>query len=240
MKSNSNPTFAQGPKEKQLLFEHNGYTAELCLDLDSLQTAFRLRYQSYHMAGALQKDEQEAFFDAFDAQENTFTHLIWYEGQAVGTVRSHLHVPRLGWEQTESSTLFPDVAKTRLGKQAAYLESNRYAVSHLIQGRESLKVQMLLFRIHALCSAVFECEHILTIVRAKHLPFYQRFLAFDLMTEERLWYEPMQSEIILLCAEREASLQTALGKGLVPYETHEVASYATLVHQKKAIHKLDY
>ncbi|MEL6594021.1 MAG: hypothetical protein AAFQ68_28215, partial [Bacteroidota bacterium] len=183
------------PRSEQILFEIDGFTAELCRAADSLQTAYRLRYQAYLESEAVDPNPDGKLKDTFDLQPNTFTHLIWYDGLPVGTVRSHLHCEAFDWRPTECSNYFPVVVERELGAKTQYLESNRYAISPDLGRRQSLFAQSLIFRIHALCSAIYGCSHILTIVREKHLPFYQRFLAFDLLTEERCWYEPMQSQI---------------------------------------------
>ena len=114
-------------------------------------------------------------YDDFDFMPNTFVHLVWYEGKPVATVRSCIYSDEYAWERTEGVNYFPKEVEEKLGKNARLLESNRYAVDPEFQGRKSLFAQMLMFRIHALCSAVHGCSHIITSVRRKHVPFYQRF-----------------------------------------------------------------
>ena len=45
------------PLDHQVLFEVDGYTAEICIEPESLQLAYHLRYQAYRLADAIPANE---------------------------------------------------------------------------------------------------------------------------------------------------------------------------------------
>ena len=92
--------------DKGWLFEQNGFTAQLCCTPESLETAYRLRYRAYRNHNAIELSSDGMTRDFFDEQRNTRTHLIWFEGNPVATVRSSIWSPRYKNLPTESTTVF--------------------------------------------------------------------------------------------------------------------------------------
>ena len=66
------------PVSHQVLFEVDGFTAEMCIEKESLDLAYRLRYKAYLNAGAIQPNAAMEFVDHFDLQNNarTFFDLV--------------------------------------------------------------------------------------------------------------------------------------------------------------------
>lgn len=168
-----------------VLFKEEAYTAEMCLDHQSLSLAYHLRYRAYLKAGAIPVNPYEMCTDDYDDQANARTFLIWYEDQAVASVRSFTWSSAFNWQTTPSLDMFPKDIKANLGWRIPLLESNRYVVDPDFQGRKSLNAQMLLFRIQSLGALVDECSYVITAMRPRHIKFYQRFMGFYPISEPK-------------------------------------------------------
>lgn len=216
--------------EDQIFCKHNGFILEVCMRPESLATAFSLRYRAYLKVGAISPNEEQMLYDAYDFAPNSRIHLVWYQGKAVATVRGCIWSQTYSWEKTEALSYFEKDIREKLDISQPMLESNRYAVDPDFQGRQSLYAQILMFRIHALNSTYHGCTHILTSVRPNHIPFYKRFLGMDTVSQEALfipWAKSgSNSEVFLLAAKREDSLEVALKRGLPKVTSTDINLYA--------------
>ena len=227
MNTSSNYPFAVFPREAQALFEIDGFTVEVCRVRESLEQVFRLRYQAYVQSQSIPENEEGLFFDAYDFMPHCFVHLIWYEGKPVATVRSCISAAQYQWAKTEGMQYFPEVVRKHLGDSPPLLESNRYATHPDFKGRKSLAAQMLLFRIHALCSAAHGSTHIITAVRDNHVPFYERFLGFKKISEKNTQVEKIEASVALLMVERDRCYELATQRGVPPITEEDIAHYKT-------------
>lgn len=211
----------------QLLFEVNGFTAEICLSPESRRIAYELRYRAYLDAGAIYPNDEEIVHDEYDDQPQSSIHLIWYEGKPVASVRSCIWSDEYEWRPIEAVAEYRNEIDASLGIKSRILESSRYVIDPSFQGRKSLFAQLLMFRIHALNSAVHGCTHIVTAVQEKHTPFYQRMLNFDPISEAKQVEWINYDRIVLLSTPRDKSLETALSRGMPAYTKQDVARYAS-------------
>ena len=85
-----------------------------------------------------------------------------------------------------------------------------------------------MFRILDLCAQVDDCPHIITSVRQRHVPFYQRMLAFEQISEP-IRHEWIKLDIVLLATSREKSREVVQSKGMPPCTQEEVERYAELI-----------
>ena len=225
MKKLKNNFLAKEPKTHQIICTINGFTVELCKDRESLNTAFHLRYRAYLGTDAIDQNEEELLFDEFDFHPNSFVHLVWFEGKAVATVRGCIFSDEYDWCKTEGINYFPEDTAARFGNETRLLESNRFAVGPDFQGRQSLFAQLLLFRVHALNSYVHDCSHIITAVRANHIPFYRRFLGMEQVSTEAKSVTWADAEIILLATSVEDCLAAALKRNMPNFDLSEIRHY---------------
>jgi len=101
----------------------------------------------------------------------------------VASVRSATWSSAYNWMPPESIRTFWNDVHRKIGLENNILESSRYVVSPELTGRKSLYAQLLMFRVLDICSQVDQCKHIVTSVRQRHVPFYQRMLAFQQISE---------------------------------------------------------
>ena len=215
--------------EAEKLFEVKGFTAQLCCSDESKSIAYALRYKAYkHFAPSLENKEGMVY-DAYDAQANTRTHLIWYQGKPIASVRSAIWSPTYNWMKVESINSFSSEVDHHIGLKKNMLESSRYVVDPEITGRTSLTAQLLMFRIQDLSSQVDNCGYILTSVREKHVPFYKRMLAFHQISDS-IPHELVLENIVLLMTTQEESRNIVINKGMPPCQQEEVDRYKELLH----------
>lgn len=216
------------PLAHQILFEANGFVAEMCIERESLNLAYNLRYRAYRSVDAIPVNDQEIFTDKYDAQDNVRTYLIWYEGQAVASVRSLTWSSAYNWAPTDSIVLFRHEIDQHLGLNTAVLESNRYVVDPEFKGRKSLMAQMLLFRIQAIGSRIDNCNYVITAVRPRHASFYRRFMNFEPISEE-LIIEEVAFPIQLLSTPVASCDKLAESSSLAAFEEADLERYKQCV-----------
>lgn len=216
----------------EIIFELGDFIAQLCCTEKSRRLAFQLRYKAYLKAGIIQENKLEEFTDAYDNLPNAKIHLIWHEGRPIASVRSSVWSSDYNWIPTEGIESFWVDAHRKIGLNNPILESSRFLVIPEVTRRKSLHVQLLLFRIQDLCSRVEGCDHIITIVREKHLAFYQRMLAFQHIGGPKK-YDWVEDQLILLATTQDESRKVVTGKGMPPCQEAEILKYKTLSDQLK-------
>lgn len=165
------------------LFEESGYSAEMCLDEESLKLAYHLRYKAYLNARAITQNPDECCIDQYDTQKNARTYLIRYQGRPVASVRSLTWSADYDWAWTPSVKYFQSEIKNHLGLCTPLMESNRYVVDPSFKGQKSLIAQMLMYRIQTLATIADGCDHVIAAVRPRHTPFYKRMMNFKIISE---------------------------------------------------------
>ena len=206
------------------LFEVNGFTAQLCVTPNDLEIAYALRQYAYVDSGAQFNPGTDLLKDEFDEHPSARTHLIWYEGNPVASVRGCIWSPKYDWKENMSVKDFGRSLDQHIGLEKNFLESSRYVTHPDLTGRKSLTAQLLMFRIHALGSLIDECDHLVTIVRPRHAPFYKRMMGFEPITEPIL-NDRVNFATILLAATRDVALKLAVERTMPMYTEEEAKRY---------------
>lgn len=212
------------PLDHQVLFEVDGYTAEICIEPESLQLAYHLRYQAYRHADAIPVNEQAICTDPFDEQRNARTFLIWYDDQAVASVRSLTWAASYDWAPTPSINFFKAEVDQYIGLSSPILESNRYVTAPDFTGRRSLTAQMLLFRIQTLGALVDQCAYVITAVRPRHVKFYERFMNFSSISDP-LKVDEVSFEIQLLATPIASKDKLSQSSAIATYDEADLERY---------------
>ena len=211
-------------KEDGWLFEHNGYTAQLCCSTESKEIAYHLRYRAYRNAGAIAPSSDRMTFDKFDEQPNSRTHLIWYQGKPVASVRSCIWSDRYPNHPTESTTVFRKEIVRCVGLKSNILESAHFVTAPEITGRDSFYAQLLLFRLQDLSSRFDDCPMIITAVQERHIPFYKRVLGFRTISMPRS-IDWIDTDLVLLRTRQEEGRQLAVLRGMPECTDDDVQRY---------------
>lgn len=212
------------PLDHQILFEVDGYTAEICIEHESLNLAYHLRYQAYRHAEAIPANPEETCTDPFDQQQNARTFLIWHEKKAVASVRSLSWTAEYDWAPTPSIDIFRSEVDQFLGLSSPILESNRYVTAPDFTGRKSLTAQMLLFRIQTLGALADQCAFVITAVRPRHVKFYERFMNFYSISEPKE-VEAVSFQIQLLATPIASKDKLSESSSIATYQEADLERY---------------
>lgn len=212
------------PLAHQILFSENGFTAEMCIERESFEIAYNLRYRAYENVEAIRPNAQETFSDQYDSQENVRTYLIWHEGQPVASVRSLTWSAAYDWTPTDSTVLFKKEIDQNIGLETPVLESNRYVVDPSFKGRKSLIAQMLMFRVQSIGAQVDQCQYVITAVRPRHASFYKRFMNFEPISEP-ISVDNVSFPIQLLATPIASCKKLAESNAIAAYKTVDIEKY---------------
>lgn len=233
MNTSINAPMAAEPLPSQIFCELNGFTVELCRNQSSLNTAFNLRYRAYRDVEAVPENDEKLLYDDFDFLPNAFTHLVWYQGKPVTTVRACIYSDDYNWQRTEGVNYFEEDINNKIGEKVRLLESNRYVIDPEFQGRQSLFAQLLMFRTHAFNSIAHQCRHIITSVRSNHIAFYRRYLGMEIISTKTRYIEWVHSDVELVSNRVDLSLACALRRSMPNFTSAEVARYAACAGLKE-------
>ena len=217
------------PLKEQIIAEIDGYTIEVCTSKESKLIAYKLRYDAFIKSYPLLTNNEGLLYDELDESDNTWSFLVWYQGKPIATVRGSIWGFQYGWANTVVTKYFAKELNLNIGKQNI-LESSRYAVSPEFQGRKSLFAQMLCFHIHAINSAIHNCNYIITVVKQSHAPFYDRFLGLNVISNTPKYIEWFNVEGLLLGAERDKSMSVALKRGMPDYTGVELNKFIKILN----------
>lgn len=222
------------PFKDEFIFACNGFTAQLCCSEESKRLAYQLRYESYLCTQLIEPNELGYLSDPYDEQINTRSHLIWFEGKPVASVRSLIWSPKYDWTKIENMEPFKAEIDQHIGLKENILESSRYAIAPDFRnnGRKSLFAQLLMFRIQDLSSGFDDCPHIITAVKARHVPFYERMLGFKRITGYTR-YDWVDVDFALLITSQEASRDIVVKKGMPACTAEDRKRYASLLESIK-------
>lgn len=222
------------PQVEQVLFAtNNGYLAEMCIEQDSLEIAYHLRYRAYRNVDAIPSNSEELFTDPYDQQKNSRTFLIWYEDRPVASVRGLIWSADYSWAPAPSVKIFEKEVEKHLGLRTPLLESNRYVVDPEFTGRKSLNAQMLLFRIQTLASIADKCEYVITAVRPRHVRFYERFMNFYPISESKTVAQ-VNFPIQLLATPLSSREKLAQNSSIAAFEPADLEQYINCLKQLRS------
>jgi hypothetical protein len=208
----------------EFLFEESGFTAQLCTSEDSLRLAYQLRYRSYRSVDGIAENAEGIAVDDYDTQSNARTHLIWYEGKPVASVRSLIWSEKYDWQSTTCVDAYRSAVQAEFGLTTPILESNRYVVDPDFKGRKSLMAQYLLFRIQTTSCLFDRCEYVITAVRTNHIPFYKRLMGFYPISEPTQ-VEGFQFETVLLATPYENKAVLAKNASIASMQQQDYEQY---------------
>lgn len=208
----------------EFLFEESGFTAQVCITEESLWLAYQLRYRSYRSVDGIPENPEGIAVDDYDNQSNARTHLIWYEGKPVASVRSLIWSDQYNWQSTTCLDAYRSAVQAKLGLETPILESNRYVVDPDFKGRKSLTAQYLLFRIQTISCLFDRCQYVITAVRTNHIPFYKRLMGFYPISEPTQ-VEGFQFETVLLATPYESRSILAKNASIAAMQLQDYEQY---------------
>ncbi len=239
MKQMSSYQVASKPFDNQVVSTHGDFTLEVCLNQESKQLAFQIRYRAYLHAGMASENEEGMLYDKYDFSPNVRIFLVWNQGKPVATIRSCIYSAAYNWMPTEGINYFEKDLNEKVGEKIPILESNRFAIDPDFQGRHSIFAQFLLFRAHGLNAAFHQCEYIITSVQTNHIAFYKRFLGLHPISDNTRRYDWLDADISLLINRTETCLGAILKRGMPEYNEEDIAQFGELAklslidHQRK-------
>ena len=218
--------------ENEVIFRYHDFTAQLCCSPESQKLAFELRYRAYRHVNAIPEQAENMLFDDYDLKPNSRTQILWLHDEPIATVRTSIWSDRYAWLTTEGIDKFWVETHRQIGLEKRVLESNRFAIAPEVSGRNSVTVQLLLFRIQDLNAQVEECPFIITAVRQKHANFYKRMLGFEPISDV-IKHHSIDAEVMLLMTTQENSREIVTKKGMPQCEAVEVAHFSNLLKNLK-------
>ena len=213
---------------EEVIFKLDGFTAQFCKSPESKNIAYELRYNAYTHYQDIHNNDEGFLTDKYDLQKNSRTFLLWFDNSPIATVRSSVWSAQYNWNKTEGINTFQQDIQRTIGLQNTIIESGRFAILPNLGRSLSTKAQLILFRIQDLNSKYENSNHIITIVRNKHIPFYERMLGFKKISNDK-FYQWLNDNVVLLYTTAAKSREIILEKGMQQLSSRELKQFSKLM-----------
>jgi len=174
---------------------------------EELEAILRLRYKSYRAEGLIADNERLIMTDAFDETPNCVHVAIEVDGALVAAMRLHL----LSELSLQSPTLevFPEMLTDLRGGQTA-LDPTRFAIDPASR-KSRVPLHFLALRIPFLAAMFYDVDLAFASLRTEHIPFYRRYLGYELVIPARR-YPELTKPLHLLVAKFRDQRDTVLAR----------------------------
>lgn len=161
----------------------NNFDLQICQSPLDLQNVARLRYQCYRSVDAIRENEREEFQDLYDAQTNTKSCMVFEDNQLVGSIRACVYAAELGNMAIPAFEVYKEDIRQSIGLDKVIVESNRFVITQ--EKADSKILFKVPFRFIVLNINKFDADYVITAVREKHVPLYQRFLTMEPISQPK-------------------------------------------------------
>ncbi len=188
---------------------NNPFTLYPCETRQKMSDAVKLRYLAYKNAGAIDENAEAEFKDKYDLQPNTKTCIVYEGNTPVASARACIYGKEHNYLPTPAFEVYREDIERELGLDKMIIESNRLVIHP--EKVDSKYLFKLPFRFIILNVIKFSSDYIITAVRPKHVPVYQRFLGLEPISALRK-YPGINVEMVLMAGVCSDLLPVAMSK----------------------------
>lgn len=173
----------------------NNFDLQICQSPLDLQKVAKLRYQCYRSVDAIREHAQEEFLDLYDGRANTKSCMVYEDNQLVGSIRACVYAPELGNLSIPAFEVYKEDIQQAIGLDKVIVESNRFVITQ--EKADSKVLFKVPFRFIVLNINKFDADYVITAVRPKHVPLYQRFLTMEPISQPKK-YPGIEVDMVLM------------------------------------------
>jgi hypothetical protein len=170
------PTFRLSPHH------NNELEAQLALEHDLREAAYRIRYEAYNSYGFVSPRQNGIFSDAYDERSNCQTAVVFKHGVAAATIRIASYEPerrQSDYHFVQAMEIFETEIKSALGRLRLDGRTPRAVeigkLARLSGYAKDLDILFALFRTVGYLILDRDVDIVFNAVRAHHMPMYRRF-----------------------------------------------------------------
>ncbi len=201
----------------------NEFTYQLCKDKTDLETVGKLRYQCYLSVDAIKENPDKIFLDRYDGLPNSKSVMIFEHNKIVASLRASIYHPEMQYTQAPSLETFKEEVSYHLGLDKVIVDSNRLVINS--DKTDSKTFFKLPFRFMVLNLQKYDSDYLITAVRKRHAPLYQRYLMMEPISNAKS-FPGVNFETVLMAGDVKKNLDTVLKKeAIFNIPDEEIAQY---------------
>ncbi|MBL7810259.1 MAG: hypothetical protein JNN28_20725 [Saprospiraceae bacterium] len=201
----------------------NNFDLQVCQSTLDMQKVARLRYQCYRSVDAIGENEHQEFQDRYDAQTNTKSCMVYEDDQLVGSIRACVYAAELGHLNIPAFEVYKDDIQRVIGLDKVIVESNRFVITQ--EKADSKSLFKIPFRFIVLNINKFDADYVITAVREKHVPLYQRFLTMEPISQPKK-YPGIDVDMVLMAGNCKKGMSALTAREpMYAIPSYEVESY---------------
>lgn len=147
---------------------------------------YALRYRAYRRENALDEIPGAMFTDRYDMQPNHVLWAITENDRVVGSIRTMWFDPEQPQWRIPEMDGYAEAMSQHIPAGRKIFSGNRFVTEPRDDHLQS-KLPLILLRFHVMTFKACGCEWAVAAVRKKHLPFYERVLHLDKISDGRLY-----------------------------------------------------
>ena len=150
-----------------------------------MEDVFRLRYRAYRTINAIPESEEQRFTDEYDLLANTICFALVRGTKLLGSIR--LLTSACGGKNLTAYLAFPDSIQLSFCEYTRIIEANRFVVDPAWETGKEFRCQFYLFKALIAVSLAFDAEYYIGAVRGNHIPFYQRVVFMEPISQPAVY-----------------------------------------------------
>ena len=161
------------------------------------EAVFRLRYQAYLNAKAIDPDFSERLSDRYDDLDNTTIYGLYVDGELAASIR--VAVANAEFSDFASRPSFDDILAPQLEAGKVIIDPSRLVTNDKLSHEYEGLLPFLTIRVPWLIAARFRADTILATVRVEHQAFYRRVFGCEVKCEPRPYLKLTKPLSLMTC-----------------------------------------
>ncbi|MCG8416537.1 MAG: hypothetical protein MJE77_01180 [Proteobacteria bacterium] len=161
-----------------------------------------MRYLSYSADDYIEKNDAKIFRDEFDLKPNCQSYLTYYEGTAIGSIRSCTYQPGKEYDIPVFDVFINEI-KDSIGLADTIIEANKFVVDPAFRKRGGAQARFSIYKNITDSIDDNDAKYLVAGVRAEHVKFY-RLLNFEQASEERAYPHVNFKTVLMICKDVQA------------------------------------
>jgi hypothetical protein len=158
-------------KGDDVLFEIEKFSCYRVVTEAQKKIAYSLRYKAYIADNQIEPRASGLFFDEYDDKENSFTYIVEYNGEPIGSIRACVYSKDLGWLDIPAFHVYKDSVEGGLDLNKSFMEINKFVILSEYR-RQSTRGKLRLFRKMVSVARKYGVYYVLAGIKASQARFY--------------------------------------------------------------------
>jgi len=187
-----------------------------------LDTVFKLRYESYSAQDFIEKNDSKLFMDEYDDKPNCTSHLTFFKGSAIASIRSCVYDPAQKLDMPVMEVFRDEIGET-IGYDKLMVEINKFVIAPSFQRRGGVAARFMVYDNVVSAAEQLGADCLVTAVREEHIEYYNALFGSRQISDLKS-YPKLNFKTALLATDDIAKFRRRLDRRLNPRKKQDDSS----------------